>query len=264
MEAESVESRVAGITTKNATAFNEILLRLKLASNTKSDSALARAMGLRQSAVSTAKSRGQIPPTWVVNISRNYNVSSDWLFFGTGSMKFFNDIHPIKEIWTNINAIEYLKTNAHLLHTVVEINFMCELSCQGVNHLLKFVNGAVQLIRSKLNLDNPAAQDEVKLIRDSFNKFDVRVLQLNMSISDLENLARFSPWYCIVKKYEDITSEQNAQSILSLASKSSLEQELSMERNFNREIVAENRQLLKDNADLRVELTAIKTKKNSD
>ncbi len=262
-KAGSVGGLVAGIMTKNATAFNEILLRLKLASNTKSDSALARAMGLRQSAISTAKSRGQIPPVWVVNISSNYHVSSDWLLFGTGSMKPFNDIHPVKEIWDNLNAIDYLSTNAHILHTAIEITFKCKLGLQRVNHLLKFENGAVQLVRSKLNLENPTARAEVKLIRDSFNKFNVRTVQFKMNISDIEGLSRSSPWYCIVKKYEDITSGQNidyAQAILGLTSKTNLEQDLSTERTFSREIVAENRRLLKTNANLRVELTAIKTK----
>jgi len=73
---------VAGLTVEDATKSTEILGRLKLASNTKSDTDLARALGLKQSSISTAKTRGMIPSAWIVNAARLFNVSTDWLIFG--------------------------------------------------------------------------------------------------------------------------------------------------------------------------------------
>ncbi|WP_321402628.1 helix-turn-helix domain-containing protein [Maridesulfovibrio sp.] len=83
---KQVAGLVAGLTEKDATAMNTFLERLKLATNAKSDSELARFMGLRQSAMSSAKSRGQIPASWLVNIAINCNISADWLLTGDGAM----------------------------------------------------------------------------------------------------------------------------------------------------------------------------------
>jgi hypothetical protein len=78
---------VACSNNKPATDFNEVLDRLKQFFNVKSDTALARALGLRQSSVSTAKSKKQIPPAWLLKVSLEYGVSLDWLVYGTGQMK---------------------------------------------------------------------------------------------------------------------------------------------------------------------------------
>lgn len=79
---KEVAGLVAGLTVEDATKCNEILGRLRLVSNAASDSGFARALGLKQSSISTAKSRGMIPPSWIVNAANLFNVSSDWLIFG--------------------------------------------------------------------------------------------------------------------------------------------------------------------------------------
>lgn len=73
---------VAGLTSKDATACNEIIDRLKQVANVKSDTELARTLGLKQSSVSTAKSNGIIPPSWIVNATTLFDISSDWLIYG--------------------------------------------------------------------------------------------------------------------------------------------------------------------------------------
>jgi phage repressor protein C with HTH and peptisase S24 domain len=75
---------VAGLTTEDASCFGDILARLKEATSTNSDAELSLILGLKSSAVSTAKGRGIIPPAWIINIANTYKVSADWLAFGGG------------------------------------------------------------------------------------------------------------------------------------------------------------------------------------
>lgn len=79
---KKVAPSVAPSASQGATTFDAILDRLKDATNTKSDTAFAKALGLRQSSVSGAKKRGQIPPTWGVQVAEMTGASLDWLLLG--------------------------------------------------------------------------------------------------------------------------------------------------------------------------------------
>ena len=68
-------------------SWEEILSRLNEATETKSDAALAAALGLSHQAIYSAKSKGRIPPAWIYEAARRYDVSADWLFFGRGRKK---------------------------------------------------------------------------------------------------------------------------------------------------------------------------------
>lgn len=61
--------------------------RLYSATNTHSDAALARALGINQASVAGARKRGQVPSGWVEKIAKDYDINSDWLFFGRGAMR---------------------------------------------------------------------------------------------------------------------------------------------------------------------------------
>ncbi|MGD9611188.1 MAG: helix-turn-helix domain-containing protein, partial [Desulfovibrionaceae bacterium] len=73
---------------KAATAeFLEVFGRLKKATGAATDTELAKILGIKQGAVSSAKRNLQIPPIWIAKVSRAFSVSADWLFYGTGPMK---------------------------------------------------------------------------------------------------------------------------------------------------------------------------------
>ncbi len=72
---------------KAATAeFMEVFGRLKQATGAATDTELAKTLGIKQGAVSSAKRNLQIPPVWISKVSKSFSVSADWLFYGTGSM----------------------------------------------------------------------------------------------------------------------------------------------------------------------------------
>lgn len=58
--------------------------RLWEAVGAKSDSELAKALGVIQQTVSSARQRHTIPSGWIVKISEKYSICSDWLLFGEG------------------------------------------------------------------------------------------------------------------------------------------------------------------------------------
>jgi len=79
---KAVAGLVAGLTVEHATAFEQVLARLKRAAAANSDMELAEKLGLKRSSISAAKTRGAIPPSWVVNTANLFKVSADWIIFG--------------------------------------------------------------------------------------------------------------------------------------------------------------------------------------
>lgn len=64
--------------------FDGRMDRLWFACGVKSDGQFAKVLGIKHQSVSSARSRRQLPFAWVVEISERFNVSSDWLLYGTG------------------------------------------------------------------------------------------------------------------------------------------------------------------------------------
>ncbi|HCR14007.1 MAG TPA: helix-turn-helix domain-containing protein [Solidesulfovibrio sp.] len=61
--------------------------RLMLACGAKTDSDLARILGIKPASVGGAKRRFQLPPAWIEQIANDFGINADWLFFGAGSMR---------------------------------------------------------------------------------------------------------------------------------------------------------------------------------
>lgn len=63
------------------------MARIRQALNLDSDSKLAKVLGLSQKAVSSARTRQQLPSSWIVQIADRFGISADWILFGEGPMK---------------------------------------------------------------------------------------------------------------------------------------------------------------------------------
>lgn len=66
--------------------FEDRLARIFQATGAKTDSALARALDIQPQSVSAAKKRRQIPGSWVEVVAGRFDVSADWLLFGSGGV----------------------------------------------------------------------------------------------------------------------------------------------------------------------------------
>jgi len=72
---------------QNMTSFEAVFERLLFVTKAKTDSALARTLNIKPQSVVAARKRRQIPPGWLVTVAQEFNVTTDWLFFGTGPMR---------------------------------------------------------------------------------------------------------------------------------------------------------------------------------
>lgn len=68
-------------------AFNGILDRLKQAMGVSTDTALAKALGIKQGSISGAKKKGSIPARWIIGTAEVTGVHADWLLTGKGPMR---------------------------------------------------------------------------------------------------------------------------------------------------------------------------------
>jgi phage repressor protein C with HTH and peptisase S24 domain len=66
--------------------WQDILKRLLVATKSGSEAALANHLGLSSQSIYNAKNKGQIPPAWIIEVSKTFGVSADWLIFGDGPM----------------------------------------------------------------------------------------------------------------------------------------------------------------------------------
>lgn len=66
--------------------FEEVFERIKLATNAKTQVALAEVLGIRQSSISDAKRRNSIPSDWYMKLFEKFGLNPDWLKEGDGPM----------------------------------------------------------------------------------------------------------------------------------------------------------------------------------
>ena len=64
------------------TKFEERLQRIMQAAGAKTDTELAKALGIKPPSVAAARKRAQIPSGWVEQIAEQSSVDADWLLFG--------------------------------------------------------------------------------------------------------------------------------------------------------------------------------------
>lgn len=75
-------------------SFQNVLDRLKKATKTETDIALAKRLGLGQGSISSAKKKGQVPPSWLIRAANDFSVSLDWLYYGEGPMQRGASLSP--------------------------------------------------------------------------------------------------------------------------------------------------------------------------
>lgn len=93
---------------KNATnQFDARMDRLLLAANVRTPSDFAKILGIKQQSVSSARARKQLPLTWVAEISERYNISADWLLYGTGQMHRGEDVPASSPLEQCLDAERY-------------------------------------------------------------------------------------------------------------------------------------------------------------
>lgn len=71
-------------TMKNLTTPDMILDRLRDGMEARSDSDLARKLGISQQSISSARTKDRVPDSWIRAAAERFRLSADWLLFGLG------------------------------------------------------------------------------------------------------------------------------------------------------------------------------------
>lgn len=67
--------------------FAEAMGRIQLVTGCRTQSELAKFLGIRQSSVADAKKRGNIPSDWLLTLCRKLGVNPDWISTGEGAKR---------------------------------------------------------------------------------------------------------------------------------------------------------------------------------
>lgn len=79
---------------------------------------LADILGIRQSSISDAKRRGEIPASWLLTLLKNYRVNPEWIITGNGPQYLAGESgQPVGEVrinWHTLGAeIENILARSH-------------------------------------------------------------------------------------------------------------------------------------------------------
>lgn len=68
------------------TSPKAVLDRLKQGTGSKTDKDLAEKLGVAQQSIYNVNAKNRVPEGWVRKLAVQYNLSTDWLYFGEGNM----------------------------------------------------------------------------------------------------------------------------------------------------------------------------------
>ena len=99
--------------------FSTFFERLRQVTDIDTQMGLADAVGVNRSAITQAKTRNAVPQKWILTLARRYQLSPDWLEFGTGAPR-------------SRTSPQYFKpqsgtTGSRERHAVIESNEMCAI-----------------------------------------------------------------------------------------------------------------------------------------
>lgn len=110
------------MTTNNfPTAYN----RIQSVTNTRTQTELATFLGIRQSSISDAKRRGEIPASWLVKVLKAYSVNPEWIVTGEGP-QYLEGANAVAVDGTHINWAKIDADIANILN-IARINISCAL-----------------------------------------------------------------------------------------------------------------------------------------
>ena len=89
-----------------------ILERLKKIANVTTDIGLSKNLGLSKQSIAAARTRGEIPASWLPKAAMQFGISMDWLYFGRGSMRVGGIADPVYTAVPEVQPTETTTQNA--------------------------------------------------------------------------------------------------------------------------------------------------------
>lgn len=97
------------------TSVEQIIERLKLGSKAKSDTDLARKLGVSQQAISGARINNKVPDSWIRIAAEKFALSMDWLLFNVGTMSLKD-----KEEFFPVDAVQLDSRSSYLFDNLIK------------------------------------------------------------------------------------------------------------------------------------------------
>lgn len=107
------------------TDFPAAYARIQSVTNTRTQTELADILGIRQSSISDAKRRGEIPDGWLIKLLEAYAVNPTWVKTGDGP-QYLEGTNAVAVDGTHINWAKIDADIANILN-IARINISCAL-----------------------------------------------------------------------------------------------------------------------------------------
>lgn len=78
-----------------------ILNRLREGMDARSDSELARKLGISQQSISSARTKDRVPDSWIRAAAERFGLSADWLLFGVGGVYLGEEARETQSTYRN-------------------------------------------------------------------------------------------------------------------------------------------------------------------
>ncbi len=140
--------------------FIEVIERMKSAANLKNSSQIAKSLSITPQAIANYKKRNQVPTSLVIKFASIYNLSVDWILWGTGHMQ--SPDYQTQEFTASVAAESVLPYDYKLDKSLPALETISDLSPDELICLGKLL----KILRST----NENEQTTIKFILDNFNK----------------------------------------------------------------------------------------------
>jgi transcriptional regulator with XRE-family HTH domain len=161
----------------------EFYERLKLLIGDDKPFAWAARVGLSKGAFNRVWNQGTIPShEGLVKIKIATGVSLDWLLTGEGGNE------PVKHFEATYHAEDYLLGIMPRLHQIIELHY--SYRGKAICHLVRFKNGELQLVYSRMNYDRGARIEEVEKVRHGMALYSHQLLYSVVSEEQLLSIEK--------------------------------------------------------------------------
>ena len=130
--------------------FDDVFKRIKQATGMKNQQALAVFLGITSTSVSRQKQRNIILTDWVMKIAVTYDLSIDWLLYGTGTMKKGDGSIGSYPVQSQFNVSD----NADFIHAV---EMLAKIYLSGNQTLITAIDNNLKAFSDTVDAKNVIA-----------------------------------------------------------------------------------------------------------
>lgn len=166
--------------------FNEIFLRVKVATGIKRQKELSDLLDIREASISEAKKRGGFPSEWVVKLSTERGINPAWLLTGIGPMKVDGGGVEGKE--ESFSMSEMLQATARVLESDTVYRSALASNIRAFDKAVQ-MEGKMQGIEDEMRLLRQEAERRDAVAAERMDRMEQLILSLGGQVPEKKSLA---------------------------------------------------------------------------